>query len=250
MNKLIAIVNLWDGGEFLPFLIPNLQKQVDEIVVVWSRMSNFGNVIQNELTPYERVTYVNCEPLKWQRPHQNEAQKRNHGLKAALEMGATHVLMCDVDEFYETEAFNTEKDRIYSSGLNGFVCGLQCYFGSPTLTIGSEPTRVPFIVKADGRTRFGHFKDFPFAYERNGVPRIDPTRRLNITKGIEWSDITMHHYSWVRKDIKLKIENSSARENIKRSSVLEDYQNANPGYLCRYYGKVLKEAPNLFGIKL
>ena len=241
---------MWDGCEFLPFLIPNLQRQVDEIVVVWSQYSNFGNELSHDLIEYDKTHYVNWEPRKGRPPHDNETEKRNYGLMAAIEFGATHVLMCDVDEFYETEDFNREKERLYSSNLNGLVCGLRCYFGSPTLTIGSEPTRVPFIMKVDNDTRFGFFKNFPFAYERSGTPRIDPTRRLNIYTGIEWTDIIMHHYSWVRKDIKMKVENSSTRDNLKRSTVLEDYYAAQPGKLCRYYGKPLKESPNLFGIQI
>lgn len=248
MNKLIAIIPMWDGGEFLPFLIPNLQRQVDEIVVVWSRYSNFRNELSHELIEYDKTHYVNWEPRKGRPPHDNETEKRNYGLMAAIEFGASHILMCDVDEFYLTEDFNLEKERLYSSNLNGFVCGLRCYFGSPTLTIGSEPTRVPFIMKVDRNTRFGFFKNFPFAYERSGIPRIDPTRRLNIYGGVEWSDVTMHHFSYVRRDISLKIDNSSARNNLLKSTVIDDFNNAKEGYFCKYYQKTLIKCGNIFGL--
>jgi hypothetical protein len=78
---------------------------------------------------------------------------------------------------------------------------------------------------------------------------IDPSRQLNINDGVVFNDkIVMHHYSYVRNDINSKIENSTARNNIRKSVVLSDMDNAKPGYFCRYYQKTLQEAPNLFGI--
>ncbi len=90
-------------------------------------------------------------------------------------------------------------------------------------------------------------KRYPFAYDANG-PRIDPTRQLNIKRGVEWSTITMHHYSHVRNDIRVKIENSSA--NLGRSTLLEDWLNAKEGYLVKMYNRVLEKVPNYFNIQL
>lgn len=235
---------MWDGSEFLPFLIPNLQRQVDQIIVVYSVHSNYGEPLNQHLIKYDKTKYINWEPRLRRPASENETVKRNVGLKAAIESGATHILMCDVDEFYETEYFNAEKERVYSSGYS-LVCGLQCYFKLPTLTIGSEPTKVNFIAKVYLGIQFGGFKQ-PFAYEGKDA-RIDPTRRLNTSK-VEWSNIIMHHYSHVRKDYMRKINNSTAKNNLLKSTILEDYMNAEPGYFCKYYQRELKEVENKFGI--
>jgi hypothetical protein len=246
--KLTAIVILWDGAEFLPYLIPNLQQQADDIIVVYSIRSNFGERLAYDLPKFYKTKYINCEPSQGG-AHTNETRKRNYGLRAAIHGGATHILMCDVDEFYKTEEFNTEKERIYSSGINGLVCGLKCFFGSPELTVEGDKTLVAFIQKVTPRMEFGAFKHYPFSYDQFG-PRIDPTRRLNVKAGIEWSNILMYHYSWVRKDIDLKIRNSSARVNLMKSSVRQDYFNAKEGYFCRYYQKELTWHENIFNIRI
>jgi len=54
--------------------------------------------------------------------------------------------------------------------------------------------------------------------------------------------------SWVRKDVKKKIRNSTARQNIERSSIVRDYTNAKEGYFCEFYGKTLERSPNVFGL--
>lgn len=248
-NKLTAIVNMWDGSEFLPFLIPNLQKQVDGIIVVYSVNSNYGEPLNQHLIKYDKTKYINWEPRLRRPASENETVKRNVGLKAAIEGGATHVLMCDVDEFYYTDEFNAEKERLYSNGTIGYVCGLECFFKRPTLTIGIERTRLAFITKVYPGMQFGGFKSYPFAYDGKEA-KIDPTRRLNVSRGIEWSDIIMYHYSHVRKDFMRKINNSTAKNNLLKSTILEDYMNAAPGYFCKYYQRELKEVENKFGIEI
>src|SRR5690606_24751768 len=117
----------------------------------------------------------------------------------------------DVDEFYLRDEFLREKERIYANDLNGTVCSLACYLKHPTLWV-HDHTLVPFIQKVVPGLSFGSFKSYPFAYDLKGDAHIDPTRRTNQTQKIEWSDITMHHYSWIRKDIDAKIQNSSAKK--------------------------------------
>ena len=90
---------------------------------------------------------------------------------------------------------------------------------------------------------------YPYAFE--GVKReirIDPTRQLSITSGVDMSDITMHHYSWIRKDVNKKIRNSTARNNIENSTIVRDYSNSKEGYYCEFYRAKLEVCDNLFNI--
>ncbi len=155
--------------------------------------------------------------------------------------------MLDSDEVYDPKEFRLEKARIENGDFQGTVCRLKTYFKSPTLTIGYDTTLVPFIHKITPELKFEWNRAYPYAWEGNNI-RIDPTRQLNITSGVEMSEIVMFHYSWIRSDIKKKIRNSTARQNIERSTILEDYKNAEEGYFCKFYGKILIKEQNIFNI--
>ena len=127
-NKLIAIVNLFDGEEMLPFLINNIKPHVDGIIVVWQDVSNWGESYTPKLIHDSKTIYSHYVPKKAIPPHQNETAKRNFGLQKAIAFGATHILMMDVDEFYDSNDFAREKERIYKNNLNGLVCQLECFW--------------------------------------------------------------------------------------------------------------------------
>lgn len=252
--RLAAIYNVWSDWDLLELSIKNIRPLVDGVIIVFSRTSNFG---EENIEPIDwtlkfpvddLITMVLAEPDLNRSQQDSERAKRNCGLEYAKKWGYTHFLMMDADEFYEPEPFLKEKERFKNPNLNGLVCGLKCYFKKPTLTV-PDKTLVPFIHKITPELKFEWNINYPFAFE--GVKReirIDPTRQLNITSGVEWSNITMHHYSWVRKDIKKKIRNSTARQNIENSTIVRDYVNAKPGYYCEYYRETLQECENLFNI--
>ena len=246
--KLCAIYNIWDGEEIFEHSFENMKPLVDGVIIVWSRLSNnCQNVGGFDPTKYDAIA-VNHEPSIAKSKQSNERDKRNAGLREAKRQGFTHFLMMDVDEFYDPNEFIQAKQRFKNDDLQGLVCRVKIYFKTPELTIGYDPaTFVPFIHKLTPSLHYALNKRYPFAYDQNG-PRIDPTRQLNINREVEWSDITMHHYSHVRNDIRVKIENSSA--NLGRSSLLEDWLNAKEGYLVKMYQRTLVSCENQFNIQL
>ena len=62
------------------------------------------------------------------------------------------------------------------------------------------------------------------------------------------NEITMHHYSWLRKDYGKKIRNSTARANIEKSTIVQDLRLAKDGYFCNFYGKKLYTVENRFNL--
>lgn len=258
--KLAAIFCVWDDIELLKHSIKNIELLVDGVLVIYSYKSNFGEWLAaghyDEFLNPGFTTWHQFEPSKGQEPRWNETKKRQYGLDKARELGYTHFICMDSDEFYIPEEFNADKKRFDDPKLLGLVGRVKCYFKSPTLTIGYDTTLVPLIHKITPNLRFEFNKNYPFAWTFvDGVPfthskkiRIDPTRSMNINDGVEWSKTTMHHYSWVRSDIQKKIRNSTARENIEKSTIVQDYKNAAPGYFCQFYGKTLEACPNIFGI--
>jgi hypothetical protein len=253
--KLIAIYNVWaDGLDLLQKSIDNILPCVDAVLVVWSAHSNYG--VQHEgcfrfvaACQDKRIIFSQCEPDQRLQPHDNETRKRNHGLKIAKHLEFTHFIMLDGDEFYEQSAFNIEKEYIKKNDVAGTVCKTKVYFKEPTLTVGYDHTLVPFIHKLTPSLEFKlNSRTYPFAYDKEGHAHIDPTRRLNITSGVEWSDITMHHYSWVRKDFEMKIQNSAARKNLLKSSIYRDLESAKEGSYNEFYRTELKRAENIFNL--
>lgn len=255
--KLCAIYNVWDDYDWLMQSVDRIAPLVDGIIVIWSEWSNYGEYHKPEPGKADTLCkWFQLEPDPQLDARTNETAKRNYGLDKARELGYTHFLTMDCDEMYDPQEFLKEKKRFEDPNLQGLVCRVKCYFGSPTLTIGYDVTLVPFIHKLTPQIRHEFNKNYPFAWtDIDKIPftpkkriRIDPTRSLNINSGVEWSEITMHHYSWCRKDPQKKIRNSTARANIERSTIVQDLANAKAGYYCQFYGKTLLEAPNVFGL--
>lgn len=247
--RLAAIYIVWyDGIEILPFSIASIEDSVDEILLIYSNASNHGHTIYYVDQLAGLGTVINWEPDPSKQPAENEVAKRNFGLEAARGLGFTHFIMMDCDECYLRAEFDIERDKIIRTDATGAVCPLKVYIREPTLMC-CDHTLVPFIHKLDKGMRYElNNKAYPHTYDEGGA-HIDPTRRLNVTKGIERADLFMHHFSQVRKDITLKMNNSTARSNLTRSTLLEDYHNAKPGYYSKFYRDTLQETPNRFGIK-
>lgn len=243
--KLAAVYNVWDDWELLGHSVKNIRPLVGGVIIVASTKSNYGEY--SEIPEYWKDKVVIREP-ELHNPMNCETDKRNYGLKIARQEGYTHFLMMDADEFYNPVEFLKEKQRfIDNPDLSGLVCATQVYFKSPTLTIGLDTTLVPFIHKITDGLQHSFNRNYPFAWI-NGKIRIDPTRSLNINSGVEWSDIVMQHYSWLRPDYRKKIRNSTAKANIERSSIVQDLLQAEAGYYCKFYGKVLHTVPNYFNL--
>jgi hypothetical protein len=255
--KLCAIYNVWNDWDLLKYSIKNIRPLVEGVIIVGSVRSNFG-----ELSPIpQEWLYVSMEndgiqtyirEPQFKQPSYSETDKRNFGLEKAKELGFTHFLTIDSDEFYEHDPFLKAKERFHvENNLSGLVCDCQTYFKSPKLTIGLDTTLVPFIHVLTPTIRHEFNRNYPFAWEhgwKNKGIRIDPTRSLNINSGVEKIDLRMHHMSWVRKDYKLKIRNSTARTNLERSCIMNDLVHAKEGYFVEYYGKTLERSEVDFNI--
>jgi len=243
--KLAAVFHCWSDWDLLYHSVENMRPLVDGIIIIASEKSNYGEY--SEIPFWGRDQVIQREP-QFTHPMNSETEKRNYGLSIAREQGYTHFINCDADELYFKDEFLKEKQRfIDNPNLAGLVCATQVYFKSPTLTIGLDTTLVPFIHKITPTLKHEFNRLYPYAWEGHNI-KIDPTRSLNINEGVEWSDIVMHHVSWVRKDYAKKIRNSTAKANIERSTILEDLENAKPGYLCKFYNKTLHEVPDYFGL--
>lgn len=253
--RLCAIFICWADWDWLDHSVENISPLVDGIIIVASEKSNYGEV--SPIPDKWKLKVAVCEPVLHYPAHE-ETRKRNSGLDLARDLLYTHFIMMDADEIYDSKEFLREKQRfIDNPNLAGLVCRTQVFVKSPTLTIGYDTTLVPFIQKITPDLRHEFNQKFPYAWtDTDGVPftkkrriRIDPTRSTSAMSGIEWSDITMFHYSWVRTDYARKIRNSTARPNIEKMNLAQKFPHLKEGSIFDLYpGKPLVRVPNKFDL--
>jgi hypothetical protein len=244
--RLAAIFCVWDDWSLLKFSVANIRPLVDGVIVIGSTYSNY-----KEYSPIPEEWHTS--ELFVREPHFHiplhaETDKRNYGLEIARKQGYTHFITMDSDELYKPEDFLRIKNMFHvNPNLQGVVCSLVTYFKLPTLSLGREGTRVTHIHKLTPTIKHEFNRNYPFAWEGRTI-KIDPSRSLNINTGVEYVDIDMLHYSWIRSDFPKKIRNSTARANLERSTILEDLVNAKEGYRVQFYDKTLSTAPDYFGL--
>lgn len=245
--RLVAIYNVWKDWDLLEYSLKNIRPLVDGVIIVGSEYSNFGEYSAIPEAFINQDLYIR-EPQFKGNAAASETDKRNFGLDIARERGYTHFLTMDADEFYPPDQFNEAKQRFHvEPNLQGLVCQCETLFARPTLSIGLDVTLVPFIHKLTPTIRHEFNRNYPFAWI-DGQIRIDPTRSLNINSGVERIEMAMVHASWIRKDYQGKINNSTAKANLERSTITEDLVSAKDGYFCKFYQKRLYTVENRFGI--
>lgn len=239
--KLAAIYNVFDGVEWIEKSIESIKDYVDSVIIVNQEVSNYGESYNNygaiyrvlesqNLKNYHLIQYT---PNLRDVPMVNETNKRQEGINMALYHGCTHFLHIDCDEVYPD--FEKLLNEYISLGCDGSVCEMYTYFKIPFLRLENPDNYyVPFIHKLTPNTVCGLSVNYPFY--------VDPTRKISNCDSVQLlSSGKMHHYSWVRDDIMLKIRNSTARINIEKSQLLQDYLNPDvgEGYFLKDYGQKL-----------
>lgn len=204
--KIAAIYSVWDGVELLQSSIDSIRKHVDLIIVVWQKQSNWGEELDGLEEELSKITgidelikftpYIASERLNGVI---NETNKRGIGYTAAKALGATHYMHIDCDEMHVPDTFNKAIDYL-CSGYESTYCLIDEYL-TPIHKIGTSGLFVPFIT--DIAVKSGVRSLYPVL--------VDPTRKPETRNAICVG--TMHHYTFVRKDIERKLKNSSAKVN-------------------------------------
>ncbi len=243
--KLAAIYNVWDSEELLKYSINSVRSRVDIFIIVYQTVSNYGEN-HDPFPEIEKATRGLNTVLHHYVPDLtrsgtwNETEKRNIGLKIAKQKHCSHFLFMDCDEVYQD--FDGAVRQYIAADTPGSVCPIYTYFKLPTLRFENPDTYyVPFIHALGGSTTAGNY-EYPYY--------VDPTRKVKCRE-VTLLQEPMHHFSYVRRDIVRKCRNSSAKVNIERSTILEDYALARHGhYVKDFFGQRLKEVPNQFGIEV
>lgn len=259
--KLAALYNVFDSEEHLEFSITQIRSSVDQVIALVQDVSNTGNYYRGGVREVARlkeeglidvVVTHNPNPAESNDTQQRELAKRNRGLVVARELGCTHFLSIDCDEFYNKDEFEDRRQYIESHDIDATACYMHTYWAAPTLRLESVDNYfVPFICKLYPETCLVH----PLQEDKFGV-HCDPTRLPNLQckEILNVNEIKMHHMSWVRKSMasfNRKIDNSTSpgvREVAMRRSILSNLMNAHADLFLPNYNQKLVECENQFNI--
>ena len=227
--KLGISYNLFDGDELLEHSINSVREHADFISVVYQTESYFGNpcsiyqhdillkLLENHLVD-EIVLF---KPSKLIPTPFNELAKRNLGLKLSRNSHCTHHISMDVDEIYIGSEFEEAKKIITRGSYDSSFCQMKTYYHSTEYEISPPETYyVSIFLKIHEKLRYAFIDEYPVF--------VDPTRRVKIGnfKTFTRDEIEMHHLSYVRKDIRMKLENSSSLQyyESKVDEIVEYYK--------------------------
>lgn len=218
IKKLGLAINCFEGTEHLNKIISEIREYLDYVIVVIQPYSYFGNKMyeedENEL---ERLCdagliddIVSYSPKLNDDARNQETIKRNLSIDYLKSKGCSHVLVIDSDEFYLKEDFKNAMDYIEKERPISTYCQYINYFKDFNhYLIYPFESFVPFI----------QISSLHFTYNGYAPVASDPTRRTNIlynvgVKVLDYNLIKMHHFSWIRKNIRKKLENWSAKKHF------------------------------------
>jgi len=254
--KLGIAYNFFDGEELLKKSMVSVLNHVGYICIVYQKISNYCNEWNPEnqsLLNSLNVELIEYVPDLSKAPNENEINKRNIGLQKCRENSCSHILMMDADEFYISQDFEGAKNFLEENNHDSSACQMFTYFKKPIYQIiPPEKYFVPFIHKINDSSEYVLHHHYPVL--------VDQTRILNQPQESFYkfprNQLAMHHFSFVRKNIKSKIMNSSAKVNFKDpEKYINFFNNWKPGIKNFHPSnskefKDIKVVENIFSIEI
>jgi hypothetical protein len=259
MSKYGVSYNLFDGEELLESSIKSIRGNVDYISVVYQTTSNFGHPCSDGLVPLlEKLKseglideLFEYQPKINKGGHYNEIRKRNIGIILSEGAGCDYHMAMDSDEFYTDEQMKYVKKTLEEGGYDSSACQMTTYYKTSEYRL--DPKEEYYVslfhkIKSGVEYVLGH--PFPVL--------VDPTRRVRPgnCKVFTREEVEMHHMSYIREDIRKKLQNSSASPNFRDINKLVNYyesweypkQALMGGVPDKFYNIVKVE--DLFNVKL
>lgn len=241
---------VFDGEELLEFAIKSIRSQVDFISVVYQNLSYFGNRSNPEetLSKIKEIdSLVLYEPNLSLHFKENELNIRNFGLSLSKSADCTHHISSDVDEFYDPDQLKYAKTVVE----NNFDCSIvfqEYYYKEPTYLV-RPCQKYPITFIHPISSQYTMETKFPYSIEI--TRQLSPNANIKV---FDMNEITMHHMSYVRKDIKKKLDNNSNGLFYQKNKFIDNFNKYQLGDKLKiapdflYRRTILVE--NKFGIKV
>lgn len=246
IKKVGLAIIAFEGTEHLYNIIYSIRESVDYVSIGLQRVSYHGDRISNvDLNEIFRLrdedhlvdNIVEIELDTSEEARKQETKKRNILIQDAEDHGCSHCIVIDSDEYYTKKSFDYALSEIdkhdyeitycqycnyaidyehllvypFSQGMYvPFVSKVKyrCDYDGKSFNLPRDPTRVlsrPYDRIDKARTKDGQIVDLPHYTVENHI--------------FEWKEIKMHHLSWLRANIRKKLENWSSKK------VFENYEN-------------------------
>lgn len=214
---------VYEGEELLEYALRPIRADVAFISVICQDISFFGNPASPELIPtIQRLQSEGLiDQVVYERPdlslHNkvNETNMRNLGLRLSRESGCTHHISADVDEMYLPDQLRHVMRE--AEGYDCTLVELVNYYRRPTYKIVPEQRHlVTFVHPVD----VCYDKDVKFPHV------VEVSRRLSRwdkTRVFRPEELTVHHMSYVRKDIRRKLVNAPTKDYLKVDRFVEEF---------------------------
>ena len=226
IRKLVYNINAFDASELLETVLTEIRSELDYVTAIWQTRSYCGNKMDpedmEELQRLKKLGLID-ELIEFKgdssKPHrQQETDKRNMGIVMMKERGFSHVMSVDADELYDIDQFREVKNQINKNGWPITYWSYVNYYKDFEHYL-VYPFR-PFVPGI-------HSTYFTYTFNGPAPGPTDPTRRIynpmNIGVHLFPDEvIRMAHGAWVRKDIRKKLENWSAKDHFKDKPYLID----------------------------
>lgn len=243
---------VFEGFELLEPAILSIRSQVDFITAIYQKISYYGqkadptliDVLENLKNKGLIDELVLFNSNLSEKRQVNETAARNLGRETCFLAKCSHHISADVDEFYLPSELEYAKKSM--DGYDTSVVSMDGYFKDPTFKFTKFDQIVSFIQSIE----IGFDRKSKFKYLMDNTRRPD---KSNNCKVFSREEITIHHMSYVRKDMRRKIENSLNWEKVDREKFLEEYNKYCLGDKIRippgFISKRTKFAPDIFNIK-
>ena len=241
---------VFSGEELLEYTISSIRKSVDFVSVTYQTTSYYGDSANPlptllQLQESKLIDKIfHFEPNLSLHPKHNELESRNIGLKLSRDVGCSHHISADVDELYEPAQLEYVKEAIKDHDSSIAYCNI--YYKSPTFLVYPDQNMPISFIHPVSNNYNKDVKTFPALIERTRQLVNHFNCRI-FTK----NEITIHHMSYVRKDIAKKLKNTSNSKFYKFTENFDKYRVGDrvclpPDFMNRR--TILVE--NKFGIKL
>jgi hypothetical protein len=215
-NKTGIAYNIFQGTELLPYSIKQIRNQVDIVVGCIQLRSWTGQPIQDkDLIIIDNLKKEGLiDKIIYFTPDTSQAPKHSQTVKSEFcrlylkNQGCDYFLISDVDEIYHEHEFKKAKETFIQSGLGSSCCLMETYYKEPTYQLNPRVQFfVPFMYRMDQR-QYHLSNVFPV--------KVDNSRKLSTTVEqlmvFKPEQLLMHHYSYIRNDLKEKTDNSTNKK--------------------------------------
>lgn len=223
IKSLCLTINSFDASELLETMISEIRDQVDYVAAIYQKESYCGN----KMDPADMEELERLHKLKlideliefkgdYRKPHrEQETDKRNMGIMMMRERGFSHILNTDADELYDRDQFIEAKNQINKNGWPITYWSYVNYYKD-----FEHYLVYPFRPFVNGI----HSTYFTYTFNGPAPGPTDPTRRIfnpmNIGTYLFPDEvIRMAHGAWIRKNIRKKLENWSAKDHFDQALI-------------------------------